>query len=619
MPRLSLTRRFLRRITFLDVKFINNHYGLQPRKSKLEMIGQIIPMVGTNLQTLISHAGPYSLAEWNKTIVEFGGNPRKSFDLAADEIEACLDPVYDVLDGDTTITELRGDKLAVRTLADKLGVDRAEFSVTLEDTHGLTLLSTFVSRIRENQNQQKVNTTSKAVSMRVASTRVKAAAVEGLKLSWMKDYFSGAEHISIAAGFYDKDFILNLLGKHQSAQDIRLLFNGLGGHRLVAQRIELQELIQELKLSIPRKTPNIDVRLYFAPGMFHSKLFLISQGSSISALVGSANATTAALKRNEEILIPLENAAALNDYFNSAWDEGKSLADLDLKANSLVSFFRTGILYFKPVTTLAITINPVRMLLNLMSDDERNLLGGKSLPYAEQETGIGSFSLKFAIQNEKIGEDADDSTDEENENEVEKQRQRASIVPWSIETCFGYWVPSALDAAWQENLQAAGALKEQKWITFLEQLDAISDEELLGKYQEYLDAIQLELKVIPKLPEYLAKLKQNPFDTSIFSKFFAQVVLYLRDDNRRVRLTQPFIKGEVPEIWDDIQAYTSFRTSFFDHLNQVAHSKKVRPPKVPSKILNKLDTEQAQSGDELEAEFASYLEYTGWTDSEWLD
>lgn len=152
MPRISLTRRLLRRMAFPDVKRINVHLGLKPRKSKDEMIGQIVYKSGTNLQSLVSLQGAFPLAQWNDIIIDIGGSPRKSFEAAAGEIERSLDPVFDELDGDTPIVDLRDDRAALSTLARKLGIDRNELDEMLSRTHGHTSLGTLVTRFRGTSN-----------------------------------------------------------------------------------------------------------------------------------------------------------------------------------------------------------------------------------------------------------------------------------------------------------------------------------------------------------------------------------------------------------------------------------------------------------------------------------
>lgn len=582
------------------------------------MVGQIVRYVGTGLKTLVSSKGPFSLTQWNKIGVDNGGAPRKSYEAIADEIEGCLDPVYDELDGDISITELRSNKVALRILAERLGLDRIDLDNLIRDAHGLTMLATFVTGVREAQsirakgNSQISSTTS---TMRVASTREAKNSVEKLSDLWMIDYIKGAENISIAAGFYDVVFVQKLLFKHREVKNIRLLFNGLGGRRLAAQCRELQELERMLR----KESRSVEVRLAFAPGMFHSKLFLATESDFTRALVGSANATSAAFRQNEEVLVALTDAGALVEYFEAAWTNARTLDDLDTTANSLISFFKTGILYFKPVASLTTTLNPFRELLKLMTNEERALLGGIRLPHADQESGIGSFNLKTAVQGNSSDDDSDEAV-EEIDVSNRTIRTRASIVPWSVETCFGYWVPSALEEAWQANLDISGNKKEERWVEFREQLSAVPDGELVRKYNEYLNGARVEFEAIPTLQNYLDELKergQDPFGLAVFNKFSARVMMFLQDDKRIQRLARPFISGEIPEIWDDALAYEGFRTSFFDYLFQVAQSGKNTIPAVPKSILTALNADELENCDQLEELFEEYLQDNGWKDIDW--
>jgi len=607
-----MTRRLLRLLTFAQVKRINEYYEQPPRKSKDRMIEQILRQAGTSLETLVAQQGPFSLAEWNESVVQLGGAPRKSFVDVAAEIECNLDPVFDEFDADTSITELRTDRAGQRTLARKLGIDLADIENQITDTNGRTLLSTFVTRIRESQVMSTESVQQVSAPMRVASTRVTADLIDKLSLPWMINYIAGADHIAIAAGFYDIEFVEMLLLKHRSVQSVRLMFNGLGGRRLDLQRKELGELERKLR----KAGRAVDIRLKFAPGMFHSKLFLATEGGSTRALVGSANATTAAFSRNEEILVALADAGALVQYFDMAWDGASKLDDIDVKAESLIAFFRTGVLYFKPTASLATTLNPFRDLIKLMSSEEREHLGAFELPHADQETGIGAFNLKLAIGG---GELDDDQEIPDNETSFPNagQATRASIRPWAIETCFGYWVPSKLNDDWVEKLNEVGAQKKQRLETFRDDLNAISDEELSQKYREYLNGVKKAFGEIPNLQSYCSKLRPDPFDETIFDRFLAQVIKHLNDPKRIDRLSLPFTPGAIPEIWDDELAYEDFSRTFFDYLDLVAR-RIDRRPMVPNAILKVLNiSESPGSGDQLLGQFEEYLKNNGWTDADW--
>lgn len=604
MPKLSVTRRLLRELPFPKVKLINAYLEMPPRHSKQALIAQIIRCIGPSLNTLVCADGPFSLTQWNDIAVEIGGSPRNSFESVGNELEGSLDPVYDELDGDTSISQVRDDKSSLRKLAGKLGLDRAVLEEMLLDTHGLTQLSTFVTRVRKLQSESIEGVEIFSGAMRVASTRVSSASLEVLSENWMSKQMLGADHICIAAGFYDCEFLQRLFRKNRTIKSIRLLFNGLGGNRLSAQRDDLKNLERQLS----KDGRSIEVRLAFAPGLFHTKLFLITKSTSTVALIGSANATAAAFDygRNEEVLVALNDSKTLAEYFETAWN-GKStrhLDDLETSARSLVAFFRTGILYFKPVVGLSLSLNPFREVLKSLTNEERATIGGSLLPYADQEAGIGAFNLRLAVTgNGEYLDGADDISDD-----PESRKTQARIKPWSVETCFGYWVPSALDNSWKSILEDAGASKRQRWESFREMLLAAPEGELERKYQEYVSAVGHVLKTLPSPPTY-------SLDPSIFQKFIGRILLTLEDERRLARLVLPFTSGAIPEIWDDAPAYEDFRTAFFDYLSQVARAG--NKPRVPNMILRTLDIGNSSDGEELLGQFEDYLRKTGWTDADW--
>ena len=610
MPRPSITRRLMRQMSFADAKKVNAHYGLAPRKSQKQLAGQIVLEVGVGLDVLVSDAGPFSLSQWNKIAEELGGSPRNSYASVGNEIAVSLDPVYDAFDGGMTLSDLRQSKSDCRILAAKLGISRVVLENLLASTYGNKHLSTFVSEYRQSAIAA-TKQPRRQVPMSVSSTRVQAAGVERMSIPWMATQVQGAEVLRIAAGFYDVDFLENIL-KNCVAHTVCLMFNGLGGQRLHAQRAELDDLCNKLT----RTGREVNARLSFAPGMFHSKLFLMTQNGKVTALLGSANATSAAFSRNEEILVSLADAGALDGYFDAAWRDARCLHSLAQPATSLISFFRTGVLYFKPTATLATTIHPFRDLLKRMTNEERALLGGVALPFSEQVAGIGPFSLKQALQ--KIS-DVDEWEDSEISAESKTVDSQLSIKRWSVETCFGYWVPSRLDERWQMALSEIGAAKRRKIESFAYELRKIDKETLNGKYQNYLDEVRTVLEErITRLPELRNTLERDPFDIAFFEKFVTRVIAYLDVPLRIKRLAEPFISGAMPELWDDEEAYQDFRASFFDYLDQAVTNKRNRA-KVAQIILKRLQVAgPVGSEEEWTSLFDDALEVNHWKEDEWI-
>jgi HKD family nuclease len=612
MAKASIARRLLRQLTFTDIKSINDYYEQPGRRSKEEMISQIVYQTGTSLETLVS-AGLFPLTKWNEIVVDqLGGSPRKSFESVAEEIEACLDPVYEEFSGEITINEIRDDDRSIKILAKKMRIDKDFLSSHLMTVHGSTQLSRFIREFRESQNNPIDQQPHQEQDLTLyASTRVKnVPSLEKLSISWMRKQMENADEISIAAGFYDEAFISDLMSKHKTVQKIRLMFNGYRGQRLDDQKRDLKKF----RIALSANGRQIDIRLASAPGMFHTKLFLTNCGGKISALVGSANATNAALYKNEELLVALPNAQTLLEYFNSAWTTATSLDSEDMPVDSLVSFFKTGILYFKPIASLTTTFNPFRELLKLLSNEERELIGGIRLPFADQTTGIGPFNLKHAAFLEKS---TDDEANSESEESEVNRTIRASIKPYSIETCYGYWVPSFFNHELKEKLDAAGAIKINKWMELQKKLNT-SQESLEIKYQEYLDAARQALKIVPNLSKYLNEISVNPFDPKLFTNFFNRVHMYLDSPDRIERLSLPFVSGAIPEIWDDSQAYLDFHTSFFEYLEYVAKQSQNKP-KVPGKILNAINADEEFDAEDLMSALEIHLEENGWSENDWSE
>lgn len=426
------------------------------------------------------------------------------------------------------------------------------------------------------------------------------SSVEGrLSVESLATSLADSRKVFLASAYYDVFFCRALLAKvPKVATSVRLVFNGLGGARLLEQRDQLAILERSLK----NRCAAAEIRLAFAPGIFHTKLLMVEGADSDVAYVGSANATMAAMKSNEEILLRVSGSAALSDYADRIWKEAIPLAAIDDKAKprNLISFFRTGSLYFKPTTNLQITLNPFTPLLAALSDGEKKKLGVASLPYADQETGIGAFNLRRALE---LSDKAIDT--------------KVSVKPYSIETSLGYWVPRALDERWQESLGAARTAKLERWKLMLSALQSPSGKTLHVRYAQYAEAVR-ELLVRGKVnfTQALPKGAYDPFDVRVFDMFYTRVLGHLTNDEYLERLCSPFVRGAMPEIWDDPVAYQEFETTFFEYLEFVGQSPGNRP-RVPGRILKVIGAAVDISAAAAKELLTAHLESAGWDPSRW--
>ncbi|MDD3758569.1 MAG: phospholipase D family protein [Advenella sp.] len=555
MAKSSIAYRLLTQLKFEDLKFICQYYKCPSKKSKEETIAEIIKKTGTGLDILVSREqSPFYIQEWNEVIDRLEGSRRQSFRNIADEFERLLN------------------------------ADESESQNTI----------------------LKIN---------FASTKVKTVPdIEKLDVAWMKKYFQDADEIAIASGFYDENFIKNKLLKVTKAKKIRLLFNGLGGQRLKQQCESLLELQNILK----KRHLEVDIRLFFTAGLFHSKLFLVTKKNTTTAIIGSANATDAAFRLNEEILVSIPNNEAFSTYYEAVWEQGTKLKDAnDIKINSLIAFFRTGKLYFKPATSLSTTINPFRDLLKLIPAEELEKLANlPEIPYADKETGIGPFSLKRVIE-----------SDEDNKDEP-IINTRTSIKPYSIETCFGYWVPEAYDILWQRKLEESNCHKKIKWDDFKDKFESIEKDELFERYEEYINKIMSYLEKIDGLNKFIceslrlendvkeekARSEFSEYLKREFNNFYVRTDRFLKNKKRFERLTNSFVSGPIPEMWDDKPAYDEFRDTFFDYLDGVAQSQTINYA-VTKSIFEKIGSENIN---EIQESFELYLKYKGWENKDWI-
>ena len=107
-----------------------------------------------------------------------------------------------------------------------------------------------------------------------------------------------ADSVTVLSAYYVPDVLKTIAGGCRG--DVRIVLNGLGGKRLDAQVVELETLQATLR----KRSRSAEIRLAFAEGIFHTKLYVFGGGSNAVAWVGSANATKAGLNgQNEEVLV----------------------------------------------------------------------------------------------------------------------------------------------------------------------------------------------------------------------------------------------------------------------------------------------------------------------------
>jgi hypothetical protein len=431
----------------------------------------------------------------------------------------------------------------------------------------------------------------------------------------------GIRRAIIISAYYSDKFIINLFSKIPESDrpgcEVFLIFNGFSGLRLKRQIEELKEIKNKLeKKGFNREKMQIFLNKKF--DIFHPKLYYFIGDDFAILSIGSANASNQAFQKNgnEEVIYQqissgkrrTQEMRALIEYTNQIIDnsddadecfEIDNFSDNYLEKN-IISFFRSGLIYFKPVQQLQFTYNEVKF-----SEDIENQLSKLSVrPHNTDKGKIWGPLNVLSILG--IGD----------MNEIlEIDKSRLSIKPWSIETCYGFWVPSAYCDNVDEKIDRAELERMDKFSLIKKTFNkAYNDNSLNSAFNNYINQIneifennEIDFCINDKSREGYAKK---------FNYFIDNFKKRINDDKFMQRYTLPLMASEMPEIWQDEVAYSEFKTSYFEYLSFAASG---RQPLIVNKILTaiKADASMLYDPDILEDALEKYIRKIGWSDKKW--
>jgi len=408
-----------------------------------------------------------------------------------------------------------------------------------------------------------------------------------------------AEIITIISAYYSVGFLENIFGKVNKAKRrkcvVNLVFNGFSGQRLYDQFNELKNL--KLKL-FEIGFSNISIFLNRETALFHTKLYFIKNDQGSQWFSGSANASMAAFERNEEILFKTKSKINnIKQYISDVIDDSTLIEDIkpdEAVESNIIGFFRTGSIYFKPNNQLSFTFSDFKLpewvedRIRNIEERPRNTNPGKAW---------GAYNLKLSL-----------GLKDDDEN---KSISQLSLKPWSIETCFGYWVPNKYRNIVNENVNKKSKNVRGKFVEIQSLMKSRGVESLLNDYQDYLDDAGkiLEENSIDypiKKTELIKKYKK--FVKRIFSK--------LSDTERVNKLCMPLVSTGMPEIWEDNLAYNDFAESFYEY---IASCLTGQVPRVVRSIKKSLEFTDEADSEVIASSFMHYFESgeAEWTDEYW--
>ena len=383
--------------------------------------------------------------------------------------------------------------------------------------------------------------------------------------------------------------------------------NGLGGQRLREQKKELNELKNYLSAN---KFSEVDIRLNFDSNLMHTKLYYIENESRSVWFIGSANATNAAFnkntgnKNNEELLISSDtDKRAIKSYISNLKSNSISTDDAEHswpEINDLISFFRSGTIFFKSNINISFTFSE----LKIPEEIEEKLIKIAERPlYTSPGKAWGPYNLRMALGL------SDDLNLDDN--------SKVSVKPYSIETCYGLWVPVAYLAEFEFKIKEKSKISKRKLLELRDKMIEYGDQKLLGDFDGYMISVRQKLKS--------AEIESNKFDFNEdeLRKKFLTFVKRLRekisDEHSLNKLADKFIRAGMPEIWDDEISSREFQESFFDYIAGNFGSNQNTPMVVKSIIeFASIKTSSGLDGDDIKKSFQDLLRQNAWADDNWV-
>jgi len=263
--------------------------------------------------------------------------------------------------------------------------------------------------------------------------------------------------------------------------------------------------------------------------------------------------------------------------------------------SNIIGFFRTGSIYFKPNNQLSFTFSEFKLpdwvenKIKAIEERPRNTNPGKAW---------GAYNLKFSLGLQ----------DHEND-----KTSQISLKPWSIETCYGYWVPNKYRLIVNDNVKKREDDLKEKFTEILCLIKDRGTDSLIKDYRNYLN----DAKFILQSNDIDYFFDEEELVTK-YHKFIERIKLKLSDPDRLNKLCLPLIPTGMPEIWEDNIAYEDFTESFYDY---IANSLTGQMPRVVRSIMDNLGFDTEADSKKISSSFIKYFESdeAEWNDEYWRE
>jgi hypothetical protein len=405
------------------------------------------------------------------------------------------------------------------------------------------------------------------MELHVYSTSERAQRGDPVRLkdafSALKDNAAHSQHTTVISAFYGADFIKQFFLTHmpnKHTRSITLIFAASSSENIQGQIAELKTVRSTLMQAKYAKK-RVDIRLATLVTFLHTKLFVFKAKSGHKRyMLGSANFSSAAFSRNDELLVLHKSThAGLDAYIDHVLSCSQSIDDINVGLTVPIhdwrTFFREGFLYFKPARQVPYTVNC--FVGDDFSEVEKRLekaTKGTSLIFHDA-AGIGSLNLAKLMKDNPVAI-------------VGKVPKRVRIAAFSVETAFGYWVPNAYRTKVDERIEGASSQRRKQLKAQGDRLGAYSNQAIQNQIDLYLDDIDKKLGTMP-----LSKLQRDNIEDHIQTKL-KRLIQSLTEDVSLDRLSRPFMGAPVPEFWEDEHSGDEFFETFAQYVAYVLSGQK---------------------------------------------
>ncbi len=421
-----------------------------------------------------------------------------------------------------------------------------------------------------------------------------------------------AQHIVILTPYYSVSFLLSLFESvtesYRGNCQVYIVVNGFMGKALQKHIEELSKLKADIFNLGYRNTC---ILFNMKTTLFHTKLYRFQINNEAIWFIGSANASEAAFESNEEILLHIiGDTDGLLSYVNAVIEDSIMLENCNINinesVNSLVSFWRTGLIYFQPNTQIQFTFSG----LNIPNDIKECLSKFDDRPrHAEPATPWKGYNIKKAIG-------VEENKDEEKNGE--KNGTKISITRWSVETSLGYWVPSYYAPKLDKKINEKGKDKKDKLLDIIKKLEVFGHDNLVNDYKGYIDdTINIMERRNIFWRSYTQFSEQINNAPAKFDRFLKRLKKRLKDPKQIERAIQPFTSTKMPEIWwADPADEEIFCDTFFEYISYTI--RRSSNSLTVFSFKRALSLEIDDDADTIKAKMKKFLRKNGWSDERWL-